>query len=478
MNPPKTTDSTAIIADKLDSLYVTTRFKYIMQTPAGYVHLDSKQNAKHWPLTPKTVAAHLAGKNAYGVFDANGVTKFMTFDVDFNEPAAAKWHTYRLIDVLCEDFGISREDIHVSLSGSKGYHVDLFFGVTIPTATAQAFHAEVMVKLGATSQNAISGGLIEFRPTWTQGVKIPLGIHQKTGNRCYFCNVYTLEPLETLEYVLGIEPMDAETLESIIELTPEQAQEFAEVVRKTDANVTVLDATQARLKAAAIIEAGQLTQSNTRHDTTFTLAVFFHAQGFEQEDATAAIMEILLNTPRDFFSKGSTPDFWQKETERLVKIVFDKGIPLGNADKPVRVYKSEILAVLNVGTFRQKQMAYAMLITSKRYGKTFFLTRGTAKKMLGIKSNETVQTAIEKLVECGFIEYVRKGEIDHAASRLAGQRRHKPNKYRILVAAPEKGEPFIDTLGEDLVKDANEVCTIAELRETLPRRQFDSHFRH
>lgn len=465
MHPLKTTDSTAIAA-KLGELYVTTRFKYLMQTDSGYIALNSNQKSHVQPLHDGFLAAHVEGKYTYGVFDRNGKTKFLTFDVDYPQESEARWATLKLIDVLCEDFGISREDIHVSLSGSKGFHVDLFFADVIETAQARQFHAKVMQAFG----NRGSGD-VEFRPTFTQGVKLPLGIHRKTGNRCHFCNVYTLEPIENPAYILGIEPMAAEiVLDALIELSAEQEEEFARVVSRTDTSLNAVDASRAREKAAAILDAGRLTHSNTRHNATFTLAVFFHSQGYEQADAVEAIMDILLNTPREYFSADSLPDFWEKEATRLTAYVFEKEITLGNVDKTVTVFKSEILAVLNVGTFRQKQLAYAMLITSKRYGRVFYLPQTVAMKMLGTNARQTVVNATKKLVECGFIEYVRRNEIDVAASREAGQVRKKPNKYRLMIAKPEKGEKSVEAHGKDDMIDVTKaLVTESERRDIIPR---------
>src|SRR5699024_1142167 len=191
-----------------------------------------------------------------------------------------------------------------------------------------------------------------------------------------------------------------------------------------------------------------LVASGTRHKTTYSIACFGNMQGWEREETVEVIMDILLNTPREYFSKGSKPDYWHKEAIRLVDYVFDNNKTLGNADKPVTIYKSEIIEVLKVGTFRQKQLAYAMLVTSKRYGRVFYLTRSSAKKMLKIKSNETIQSGINKLVKIGFLEYVRRNEIDRARTFETGQVRHKPNKYRLLIKEPKEGESFVEVTND------------------------------
>lgn len=461
---------------KFNTLYIQTRKKYLVQFESGqYATFDKTKNNRVIMLNDSMLKTHLAGGLTYGIFNGGYYNKFVTFDVDYSEnESAARWTTLKLIDVLVREFNIPRKYIHVSRSGNKGYHVDLFFDRPIALVDAQTFYNRVMSAIG----ELLPGGQIEFRPTWTQGVKLPLGVHQRTGNRCWFVDNETLEPIKSFGYLLDVEPMDANiVLDAIIELTDEQQAEFDEIVSKTDTSITIVDTSKALRKAARILEAGRLTESGTRHNTTFTLACFFNSQGFEPDEAVDAIMEILLNTPRDYFSKGSTPEFWLKETKRLVKYVYEKDIQLGNAHKEIKIYKSEILEVLKVGTFRQKQLAYAMLVTSKRYGKVFYLTESTAMKMIGTKSKGTIQNAIKKLVDAGFIEYVRKAELDVAKSKETRRACYKPNKYRLLINEPPAGDESIKTTGADSLIDVTySLCSTDEIKTYVKRWEFEKRW--
>src|SRR5699024_9086447 len=316
------------------------------------------------------IRRHLQGTMSYGIFSGGFFNKFMTFDVDYNDnEPMARWVTLKIVDTLVREFNINRNDIHVNLSGNKGYHIDLFFDKPLQVADTEAFYYKVMSEVGELPTN----GEVEFRPTWRQGVKLPLGIHQRTGNRCWFVDNETLEPIESFDYILDIEPMSADAIMEIdFGITVEQAEEFERVVQETDITANVLDKSEALQNVRKIIEKGRLVASGTRHKTTYSIACFGNMQGWEREETVEVIMDILLNTPREYFSKGSKPDYWHKEAIRLVDYVFDNNKTLGNADKPVTIYKSEIIEVLKVGTFRQKQLAYAMLVTSKRYGRVFY----------------------------------------------------------------------------------------------------------
>lgn len=466
---------TKSVIDKINALYIQTRSKYLVQFPEGrYITLTYSANNKVTKFNDSMIRTHLKGGLTYGVFSGGYFSKFITFDVDCNDEAMSRWIALRLIYVLVEEYGITRKDIHVSTSGGKGYHVDLFFVEQIQVEELRKFYQNVLISVGELPK-----GKIEFRPTWTQGVKLPLGIHQKTGNRCWFVDNETLEPIESYDYILDIEPMPAEVItDQNIDLTEEQKEEFERVAASTDITVNAIDMSQALRNAAKIIETGRLTASGTRHKTTYTLALFGNTHGWEREETVEVIMDVLLNTPREYFSEGSTPEYWLKEAKRLVDYVYDNDMTIVGTDRDLVIYKSEILAVLSVGTFRQKQLAYAMLVTSKRFGNIFYLTINTAMKMIGTNSRETVQNAIQKLIDCGFIKYHRKAELDKARSLEVGAPRYKPNKYRLAIEKPQEGEEFVKvSKDKDLIEVALLLCDEKEIRQYVKRREYDNRWK-
>lgn len=475
MTQPSIRNQSALIR-KINELYVMTRFKYLVQFENGsYATYDRSKSKNVIPFNDGLLKIHLKGYRTYGIFSGGYFSKFLTFDVDCGQnEALARWATHKIIMLLSEDYGIRRDDIHVSLSGRKGYHVDLFFDRPVLLTDLQRFFAAVVADVGP-----LPAGKIEFRPQWGAGVKLPLGIHQATGARCWFVDRDTLEPIEDFGYLLAVEPMDASIItDQDIGLTEEQAAEFELVARTVDPNANVLKAADATKRAKQILEAGRLLRSGSRHETTYLLAAFFNVHGWRQEDAVEAILEILHNTPRDFFSKDSTPAFWAKETRRLVRIAYERNYQLGNENKEIRIYKSEILAVLRCGTFRTKQMLYAMLVTSKRYRRTFTFSETTAMKMVGTKSKDTIYKTIQRLIDGGFIEVVRRGEIDKALSKVKGHVVYKPNKYRLLIDEPAADEPYV-IVNEDtnMVEVVKSLVSDDEIKRYVGRREYENRWK-
>jgi hypothetical protein len=461
------------IVQKINELYVMARKKYLVQFPNRYVTLDqnNKTSKKFVVFNDSMLVTHLKGDGiTYGIFNGGYENKFITFDVDCNDVATSRWATLKLIDVLIESFNIRRQDIHVSFSGSKGYHVDLFFDKNVKTDELQRFYASVIAEVGS-----IPDGQIEFRPSWSQGVKLPLGVHQKTGARCWFVDNQTLEPFENFDYLLEIEPMDTEF---IADAKFDEVAEFNEVAEATDITINTADYSVGLQKAVRLLGAGRLIESNTRHDATFVLARLFYSQGFDPNEAVGAIMQVLNATPRDYFSADSTPEYWNKETERLVNLVYERGYSFGNDDQSVTLYKSEILAILQCGTFRTKQVLYAMLVMSKRYGNPFYFTINSLMKVLGTNSRDTVQKGIERLEKGGYIEYVRRAEVDKGKSREAGHTHYKPNLYRILITEPDEDDMSIEVNGKQPLQEVvYGLLNKKELKKQIGRREFENRWK-
>lgn len=472
MEQLKLSDQKETIQD-LNRLYVSTRKKYLVQFPEKYATFNKDTSSNIKTFNDSMLINHLNGKFTYGVFAGGYFNKFITFDVDYKDDQKARYMTQKIIYELTESYNIPRKDIHVSLSGSKGYHIDLFFKNAIRVTDLEKFFQVVMVDVGK-----IKGGEVEFRPKWTQGVKLPLGIHQRTGNRCWFVDNVTLQPIESYDYLNNVEPLETEIItDNDFDLTDQQVAEFEQVVESTDITINKADFSKGLQRATKIIEAGQLIESNTRNNVTLDLSKFFLSQGYEQDEAITFIMDILDNTPSDYFSEGSTRDHWLKETERIVNITFEREYTFGEY-KSVHITKTEIIEVLRAGTFKTKQLLYAMLITSKRYGETFYLPESVALKMLGTKSKKTFGDSLRRLVEGGFIEYVRKGEIDKARSRQTGQTRHKPNRYRLTIEKPKNDEPQIKVDDNTTMIDAAyQLLTDTELKTYVKRYEYNNRWK-
>lgn len=132
------------LIDKMFEFYLIQNTHYLIQMKdGGFI----TRNDRSKPLRRFHVENHLNGKLPIGTFSGAYLTKFICFDVDYsNEPETAKWVTYKLAHTL-EELGL--HNYAISFSGSKGYHVELFYDKAISVDASRQFfdlivqHAEV-----------------------------------------------------------------------------------------------------------------------------------------------------------------------------------------------------------------------------------------------------------------------------------------------------------------------------------------------
>lgn len=200
------------LIDKMFEFYLIQNTHYLIQMKdGGFI----TRNDRSKPLRRFHVENHLNGKLPIGTFSGAYLTKFICFDVDYsNEPETAKWVTYKLAHTL-EELGL--HNYAISFSGSKGYHVELFYDKAISVDASRQFfdlivqHAEV---------SGVGSGKTEFVPYATRGVKLPLGIQQKTGKLCGFCNVENglrvMDRDESIAYFLNVKKTDHAAILALI----------------------------------------------------------------------------------------------------------------------------------------------------------------------------------------------------------------------------------------------------------------------
>ncbi len=131
------------------------------------------------PLNLRLVASHLKGEVTLGAYalDANSQAKWVCLDAD-DDP---EWH-----QLVALSRHLSTADVPSYLEFSRrGGHVWFFFAAPIPGAEARRFGQQLMTAYALTEME-----LFPKQDVLTTGpgslVRLPLGIHRKTGRRYYF----------------------------------------------------------------------------------------------------------------------------------------------------------------------------------------------------------------------------------------------------------------------------------------------------
>jgi hypothetical protein len=182
----------------LNNYYITYRKKYLIQNKdkEGYTTVNATFN--NWNLIQ-----HIKGNKTYGIF-VKKVSKFLTFDIDLKVKGKEwqqyqKWILYKVIDVLQEE-GLGQY-LNISFSGNKGYHIDIIFNKPVKTTVLKQY-GEYIIKTYKLDNIIVNDKLIaevELRGCNAQGVKLPLGLNQKTQRYMYYLNE-DLEKSRTRKY--------------------------------------------------------------------------------------------------------------------------------------------------------------------------------------------------------------------------------------------------------------------------------------
>lgn len=428
------------IAKKLADLYVTYRKKYIVQ----YYNNEKKD------ITYKEVKAvkgfkdslllkHIRQETTIGIFSGAYITSFMCFDVDIPNVNMAKWAVYKLVHTL-QEIGIPGEYIYISESGSKGYHVELFFDNPVQNSDV---HKLYMMVLNAADLLNINYGDIELRPFETKtgttlGMKLPLGVNQKTGNTCWFCSFEnSLQPIKDYNYILSIKQMPKEIFLDIMQknedivITPVQQEQIERITDKykplpeyrknIDEDYTIEEIEK-------LIENG-LVRIGTRHNALFNIAKYNKHCGLQAEDNINFLIAWMQQQEPSTYTTS-----WEgiiNDIKEIIEYIYNHNCSFTVKNTRVQVNLSEISKILDIEGKNERLLLYAMLIHSKRYaGKqgVFFMTKTQMMKTTGL-SDKTIKTIRKKLEEKGIITIKRSKAIKF--NKIYNKPMTETNRYKI-----------------------------------------------
>lgn len=494
MRPTLINDSVA----QMENLYVVYTDRYLEQNKKAYLTHKARKNNHGKVIIPslnsELIKEHLQRKKTYGVLldSKTGLTKFMTFDVDIaNNLSEALIVTRDLYKLLTNYYGLNKKDVHISFSGSKGYHVDLFFNEVVDYKSLLPFYEEVLQVLNETKQR------IEFRPSGA-GVKLPLSINQKTGNYCYFVDPDTFRPVEdSIKYLLSIEQMDYQDFKEFIlndiesdipdfTLELEEGKEFIELAAHLNLEGKSLDEINQEL--TEVLQEGRLIFPDSRHRISWLLPTFFNTQGYEEEEAARQTLSVIVNTYdnyKGFIDKSKTREYVIAEVRRLTALVYKEGYTINNQRKEIEVSKAEVKQMLEVKKLHLKRLLFSLLVQSKRHARqdgSFYMAYSVMERMGNTDNRTRALRYIQELEQAGLVEIVSQAVIDKERTRAEATVRYKPNEYRVTLKEAET----IEDKATIKLKATNEVrlenvlplfISEKEAKKKLPRGQWETTFK-
>lgn len=329
------------IIDKINELYITNRKTFLKLNKDG-----KYSSVSYSPLHDGLIERHIRGIETIGVFAGKEISKFICFDIDMIDKSKLNW-VYHLLMESISNIGVNNNYIHVALSGNKGLHVLLFVQDGTSLKHFKYLFEEVMKIIQLKINNQIQTKIfndnelkleienicnIEFRPSFTQGVKLELGINFKNTNKktneCLFVDKDILKP-KSKDYILDIKPMPKdEFLDLMDSLYDTYANEIEVNMNLIKQEITEpyshkinKDEPETIEYIVNLIQNG-LYMSGTRHHSVLKIAKYFRYMGLELDECIEKLSKWMRNQDKKFYS--STIEEALSECERISRIVYEK----------------------------------------------------------------------------------------------------------------------------------------------------------
>lgn len=455
---------------QLQVLYVTSHDKFLIQNNGGkYAHINNKY--KYIPRF--NFNYHLEGKYTLGVFGYKYTTKFLSFDVDMKEDS--KEVVNKIIDTLKMDFNLSDDNILITFSGNKGYHVDIFFKNVLDYVSANKIYEYVIYK------NELDKSLVEFRPTETQGIKLPLGLHQVTGKKCCVVN-NQLEEL-TDDEIFNVIKIELDNVKLIMdkvnthikhykrkelqklseEMGTKKLREFRETIdtlqeEEMDIEIELIKQFNHTERSRMYFETGYIKETTSRHIDMLELIKYLHLiEEYNKEEVIEVVIDIINNT----YEKGYTLSSELSREEVIAEMIriSEYALTYNYITRVPEIHfsKEEVNFILLQSSITLQRLAYYVFLHGKKYQRTngdFYMSYYQLIEYGAGKNRTRLKEQLEELENMGLIELVEQGGY-HKGSRTP-----KSNKYKLLIDIESDEESF-------KIEDWNKPSEIIELGELV-----------
>lgn len=387
--------------EAFNRLYILSRYPYIQQMKEGYVYssslpFDSK-------LTDSVVKKHLEKKITIGVFSNKHYTKFITFDFDMEGYSILERQSaVNNVKKEVRKLGIDDRFTSTSISGSKGYHYTIYFNQSVYLNLAYDFYEYVVYNSGLNNK------ICEFRPTNTQGVKLPLSINRKTNKYCGFVDEY-FNIIKDENYICDIQGFDSDIFhqEAIkLELTNEQIKQIRKI-QSVCASSKFSLMTESDVK---LLETNGLPCKGVRNYCCVQLVIYYNTIGLDKYEAEDRINKWIKNQDKDKHTTSLKSCY--SENSKIVNWVYNKNITLRKSlPDNIKICKGEMIKILDIPDTKARSVAFSMLIHSKIYKNKngeFSMTYKQILENSNFKNRNEVKRCIDYLEENKFITIISR----------------------------------------------------------------------
>ena len=299
---------------------------------------NRKTNPDMRPLTEQMIKDHLMGRITVDTYvqRPNSTVRYFVTDVDISkrillqhkrESEEFRSYLQRALDVSVKIQNLYRQmglTAYIEYSGNRGYHVWLFFTEWIPTRYANMLGDIIEKKLEA--DNEIS---IEFFPNKTrikpgkfgQVLKIPYGVHGKTGERSYFLDESGIPVLEVDRAMDGFAKAALSDVKKVIAANSETVEKDEQMIVDSDISPfgelpTVVTEVLNKCNLMRYLCLKSVKTHYLNHFERLTVLYVFGHLGPEGQDFVHKVMSFTLN-----YKHQVTENFIRKMPEKPISCV-------------------------------------------------------------------------------------------------------------------------------------------------------------
>ncbi|GAB6190132.1 hypothetical protein JCM30566_18750 [Marinitoga arctica] len=190
------------------------------------IQFDNGYKPVRRPLNYKDVIQHLKGEKTIGIYQLkkDNSIKFAAFDIDIKKSYLHDENKYiyeensrKVAKKLISELNNENINNYIEYTGNRGYHIWMFFDTPILSYKVKIIMEKILERIDLEEgidvevfpkQTELNGGLGNL-------IKIPLGIHRKTGKKCLFVNEnFEFVPNQT-KYLFEIKENKKEQIESL-----------------------------------------------------------------------------------------------------------------------------------------------------------------------------------------------------------------------------------------------------------------------
>ena len=162
-----------------------------------------------------------------------------------------------------------------------------------------------------------------------------------------------------------------------------------------------------------------------------------------------------------------------------MSIVYEKDYKLGGkSSKPVRIYKEDVLYILQPKKIHLRQLLFSMLCHSRKHSSkdgSFYMTYKQMSEMGNTDNRKRLGTHIKELEEAELLEVLRRNE------RQEKSHLSKPNIYRMAnQIAHSNTMEFVELdaiKADDFGRVTAQLLTEQELKQIVTPKQFRTTFK-